>query len=65
MLKGKRKLFLVLTVIGTVLTIATAMVFADKMTAAEWVDLAKWVGGGGMAVFGIGNGVEHLSKGRA
>lgn len=63
-LKGKRKLFLILSVVGISLAIATAMVFAGKMTVGEWVDLTKWIGAGGMATFGIGNGVEHLAKGR-
>lgn len=64
MLKGTRKIWVIVGITSATLSISTAMVLLGHMTAAEWVELAKWIGTGGPLAFAIGNGLEHIGNGK-
>lgn len=64
MLKGKRKILVIVGLAVVTIGAATAMVFAGEMDGAQWVELAKWVGASSPLAFALGNGLEHIGNGK-
>lgn len=58
---GNRKLIGVIGLTVLIIGLASLFLWLGKLDGPQWVTVSEWAGGLGVGVFGIGNGIEHVT----